>query len=506
MVNRRVIGIVRSLAAATSALRNSLTFPRARPYCIGLALFLSACQWVGPESIEEGRRRYNDAIQDTTADQLLTNIIRVYFNKVPYRLEVGQIVSGTTATGSLGGSITGLGGKTGSLTYGTLTPMLSYSEQPSVTYQPLSGQALVQEFTNPVPISLITRLYGSGWPILSILEMITARVTGNEVSGSGRSYGAALNAIAALDHMSALDIAAVNSGEVASKTGPPAGSSPSNAEPDMLILYFVPPNSCKEKRDALVIWRRLLSLYAGTQPNTGLRRAAAPVNVMTQATCPGTLDKDIAETTGSIQLNTLPRAPTGTADTVEALRSSRRLLVTYSGYGVLKSVAESIYTPGEIIQVITPERFAKIATEPWNRTGQQWYTLLKEDVCYPGSKETSRCQYLLLDGDTINNQVDNLIMSAPHSVLDPEVYIDDGDPQVEDNLNQRRRLIFIQKSLTAPVNPFRAILRDNTYYYISSNDYISQTNFNLLELVISVQAVTPQTPLPQQTISVGARS
>jgi hypothetical protein len=479
------------------------------PCFLGGALLLSGCQSVGPESIQEGRPQYNEAIQATTGDQLLTNIARVYLNETPLSLEVSQIVAGTNATGSLGGSVSGLGiGKkggpfrAGSLTYGALMPMLSYSEQPSVTYQPISGAALVQEFTKPVPVSLITDLNGSSWPILSILEMVTTKITDRQ-----DDYGAALNAIAALDNLNAIDLASVNSsgsGEAAAKP-PPAGQSNSqpDSDPNTLVLYFIPPTSCVEKQLALGEWRLLLNIYDITPTALVVRKAAVPDASKDRIACPGTLDNDIAKTIGVIELNTTSRRSTGSPKTVAALQQARRRLTTYSGYGILKSVSESFYTPAEIIQVITPDRFAKIKSEPWNKTGEQWYTLLKEDICYPSSTETSRCLNLSLDPDKINDYVDGIIQAFRPSAERPELYTANGDPTTEDNLNQRRRLILIEVSHSAPEDPFRMIVRNGVYYYIAGDDYISQKNFALLQLVISVQAVA-QTPPPQQSISVGA--
>jgi len=52
-----------------------------------------ACETIGPESIEQGRPKFNAAVQDTGELQLLTNIARIHRNELPLSTLVTQIIA-----------------------------------------------------------------------------------------------------------------------------------------------------------------------------------------------------------------------------------------------------------------------------------------------------------------------------------------------------------------------------------------------------------------------------
>jgi len=127
-------------------------------FAIALLICLAACEKLGPDAITLGRQGYNDAIEMTSEQQLLRNIVRVHNNRPPLSVEVTQVIVGLSAAASLSGSIAGLGigekggaFRTGSITSGTVNSGLSYSETPSIQYQPISGEALVRQYTTPIP-------------------------------------------------------------------------------------------------------------------------------------------------------------------------------------------------------------------------------------------------------------------------------------------------------------------------------------------------------------------
>jgi hypothetical protein len=70
---------------------------------------LSACSVVGPASIDHGRTSYNEVIEDTSRQQALLNVVRVSNGESPLFIDVTEVDAATSAGGTLGGGVSGLG-------------------------------------------------------------------------------------------------------------------------------------------------------------------------------------------------------------------------------------------------------------------------------------------------------------------------------------------------------------------------------------------------------------
>jgi hypothetical protein len=52
---------------------------------------VGACQLIGPSALSHGRPNYNDVIQRTSAEQILQNIVRVWFQESTFFMEVSEV-------------------------------------------------------------------------------------------------------------------------------------------------------------------------------------------------------------------------------------------------------------------------------------------------------------------------------------------------------------------------------------------------------------------------------
>jgi hypothetical protein len=180
---------------------------------------LTGCITPGPTSIMEQRPNYNEVIRTTSRDQVFYNIVRVYNDDIPQFVDVTSINAAMSFQGTVAGganlpqTMTGGGSKavtTGGTNNGqtvtttnvpfytghdfSLNGTVQVSESPVITYQPLQGQALVQQIATPVTVDTLANLYNSDWPISSILALAADRITPNS-----NDYYTALNAIIDLD-------------------------------------------------------------------------------------------------------------------------------------------------------------------------------------------------------------------------------------------------------------------------------------------------------------------
>jgi hypothetical protein len=140
-----------------------------------LALGMPGCLAAGPEQIRTGRGDYNAAIQQTSNEQLLLNIVRLRYRDIPLFLEVTSVTTRfTTTASSEASSALASGTRT---TFG-LKAGVSYSEAPTVTYAPLQGEQFVTQMLTPVDLRTVVLLYHSGWSVDRILRLCAKGMNG----------------------------------------------------------------------------------------------------------------------------------------------------------------------------------------------------------------------------------------------------------------------------------------------------------------------------------------
>ena len=142
----------------------------------GMLSVFGGCQNVGPTVINQGRDHYNSVIQSTAKEQTLSNIIRVYKNEPTSFMDVTEVDTGTSVSGSVNGGISGIGAHAGTSggtlvgQQGSVTSGVSYSEAPVIRYLPLTGQGLVAQLISPLSPDAIESLLNLGLGCLSDLR------------------------------------------------------------------------------------------------------------------------------------------------------------------------------------------------------------------------------------------------------------------------------------------------------------------------------------------------
>ena len=110
---------------------------------IFLSLALFACSSIGPATVPHDRIDYASAIGESWKEQTLLNIVKLRYADMPIFLEVAQVVAGYQLQSALTGNFT-LGNFTSSLidrltATGGATAGSTYTDRPTVIYQPLTG-------------------------------------------------------------------------------------------------------------------------------------------------------------------------------------------------------------------------------------------------------------------------------------------------------------------------------------------------------------------------------
>ncbi len=140
---------------------------------------LAGCQAVGPLSVPRDRMDYADAIGQSWKQQMLLNIVKLRYLDTPVYLDISSVVTSY----ELGGEFT-LGGtiyptRTNSnATNGALGVSGSYSETPTISYNVLTGEKLVDSLLRPLPPETIFAMINAGHPADFLLRASTRAIDG----------------------------------------------------------------------------------------------------------------------------------------------------------------------------------------------------------------------------------------------------------------------------------------------------------------------------------------
>ena len=150
-------------------------------------LFLTGCTHIGPATVSRDRFDYNTAISDSWKEQTLLNIVKIRYVDMPLFVDVASIVSGYTlqSSVSLSGTVSSENAVQGDFidlgTSGTFT------DRPTITYTPITGQQFNKSFMTPIPPGAILFMIQSGWPADLIYNITVDSVNGLRGRVSGGS-------------------------------------------------------------------------------------------------------------------------------------------------------------------------------------------------------------------------------------------------------------------------------------------------------------------------------
>lgn len=143
--------------------------------CALLPILTGACS-IGPRMMMESRPAYNIAIHRTEAEELLLNLVRLRYSEPVSFLTLSSISSQYTlganasivaATQKINPYLLGLGSD---------YPLLSYSEQPTITYTPLQGADFANRLMRETEFDTFAQLVIGDWSISRLMQLLVERV------------------------------------------------------------------------------------------------------------------------------------------------------------------------------------------------------------------------------------------------------------------------------------------------------------------------------------------
>jgi hypothetical protein len=150
---------------------------QARWTAAALVLVLAGCTPIGPRTVMRDRFDFGTAVAESWKQQTLLAIVKLRYLDVPVFLDVGQIVSGyTLETGvDLSGQIAPVNRGD---TFGALGGHSVFTDRPTITYTPLTGDKFLRGLMSPIPTASILYTLQTGYAADFVLAWTVESLNG----------------------------------------------------------------------------------------------------------------------------------------------------------------------------------------------------------------------------------------------------------------------------------------------------------------------------------------
>jgi hypothetical protein len=166
---------------------------------LGLAgVLLAGCSSIGPDSVMRDRSEYVVTISDSWESQMLLNLVKARYGHAPVFLDVASVITqyALQTQANIGASFQSplTNRFTGDAFANTLSlgASGSYTDRPTITYSPLTGEKFARSLMAPIPPSAVLNLVTAGYPIDLLFRMSLQSANGMRNSFGG--VAAALDA------------------------------------------------------------------------------------------------------------------------------------------------------------------------------------------------------------------------------------------------------------------------------------------------------------------------
>ncbi len=156
-------------------------------------VMLVSCKSIGPWRVHMDRQVYNTVLRDTEQEQLLANIVRSRYLENTQYIQVGGLTANYQLSESLASTATSNFNRPSANTYvGSLSPTINYSDNPTISYLPLSDADFANSLLTPVSmLNFILLLHAGGFDQVALFDVFFEQlnyIDGNMLTLAGRNY------------------------------------------------------------------------------------------------------------------------------------------------------------------------------------------------------------------------------------------------------------------------------------------------------------------------------
>ncbi len=151
---------------------------RSITFILVTAATLTACASVGPKTVVVDRSDYGAAIAESWKQQTLLNIVKLRYMDLPVFMDVASVVAGySLQTGvAVNGIITNgdyIGGN-----YGSIGGQAIYTDRPTITYVPMTGEKFLRGLLTPIDPKNIFFMLQAGYGADFVLGLTVESLNG----------------------------------------------------------------------------------------------------------------------------------------------------------------------------------------------------------------------------------------------------------------------------------------------------------------------------------------
>jgi hypothetical protein len=163
-----------------------LTIARAKAILVATLALQAGCSSVPPDRIAADRMDFGQVIVESWKRQTLLNVVRLRYGDAPMFLDVASVINSY----SIGGKASASGSFPSASTPNVLGLGAegTWSNTPTVTYQPLMGDRFTRSMLHPVPPTAVFQMLQAGWPTDLVLSTVITSINGlrnASISASG---------------------------------------------------------------------------------------------------------------------------------------------------------------------------------------------------------------------------------------------------------------------------------------------------------------------------------
>jgi hypothetical protein len=140
-----------------------------------LPVAAAGCTSIGPTRLDRDQLDYTRVVADSSKRQTLFNLVRIRFGDAPAFVSISQLVSGYTVQGAAQGTLQTFPSAAPS-SFWSLLFGVQYTDRPTFTLNPVSGEQFVQAYLRPFAPADIVPLVQGGVPVDMLFRLVVQSV------------------------------------------------------------------------------------------------------------------------------------------------------------------------------------------------------------------------------------------------------------------------------------------------------------------------------------------
>jgi hypothetical protein len=141
-----------------------------------LVQMLAACSSIGPGRLENDQLNYSYTLSEVDKRQTLFNLVRLRYADPPMFASVQQMVAGYTLQGTVQAGLQASFGPVPNGSFGTGQGAVQYTDRPTFTFTPLTGERFVEAYLRPLRPADIMPLIQGEVPVDLLFRLVAQAV------------------------------------------------------------------------------------------------------------------------------------------------------------------------------------------------------------------------------------------------------------------------------------------------------------------------------------------